>query len=256
MYEGLSYFYDALTGDIGYDAVAHFIDRTVRNTAAFRDYEKRGEKPILLDAACGTGSILQRLHEKGYDCIGLDLSQEMLDAARERIPSEDILWICQDMCRMDLYGTVTAVCCMTDSVNHVTDGTALQRFFNRAHLFLDPGGVLIFDVLKKEHFTENGNLFSCFADEESFSCFWTGRYQEKTGYCTYDISCFERREDGLYTRTDDRVRERIWERDALMAMLQKTGFTRIQVREGQTLRLGQAARNRIYYICEKERGTK
>lgn len=252
MYEGISCFYDSMTEDIDYNRVARFVDRAVRRSPAYKAYKKRGETPILLDAACGTGSVLSRLYDYGYDCIGLDISENMLDQARVNVPYEDVLWICQDMCRMDLFGSVTGICCMTDGVNHVTSPKALERFFYRAHNFLDPGGVLIFDVLKEEHFTRHGAVMECFADYETVSCFWTGRYSPKTRRCTYDISCFIAREDGLYERTDDRVTEQVWQEGELCTMLHKAGFVKIQVLPGETLSLGKAGQNRLYYICEKE----
>ena len=93
MYEGISCFYDRMTEDIQYDRVARFVDRAVRRSPAYKVYRKRGETPILLDAACGTGSILARLHDKGYDCIGLDVSGDMLDRARENVPY-GFVWFC------------------------------------------------------------------------------------------------------------------------------------------------------------------
>lgn len=252
MYEGISCFYDRMTEDIQYDRVARFVDRAVRRSPAYKAYRKRGETPILLDAACGTGSILARLHDKGYDCIGLDVSGDMLDRARENVPYEDVLWICQDMCRMDLFGSVTGICCMTDGVNHVTSAKALSRFFALSHNFLDPGGVLVFDVLKEEHFTAHGERMECFADYETVSCFWTGRYNPKTRRCTYDISCFLQLEDGLYERADDRVTEQVWTEAELNEMLRGAGFRKIQVLSGKDLALGQAGQNRLYYICEKD----
>lgn len=252
MYEGISCFYDSMTEDIDYDRVARFVDRAVRRSPAYKAYKKRGETPILLDAACGTGSVLCHLRNQGYDCIGLDISEDMLERARENIPYEDVLWICQDMCRMDLFGSVTGICCMTDGVNHVTSPKALARFFALAHNFLDPGGILVFDVLTEEHFTRHGAVLNCFADYETVSCFWTGRYSTKTGRCVYDISCFMQQEDGLYERTDDRVTEQVWSEEVLYDMLCTAGFVKIQVFPGDSLSLGQAAKHRLYYICEKE----
>ena len=115
MYEGISCFYDRMTEDINYDRVARFVDRAVRRSPAYKAYKKRGEKPILLDAACGTGSVLSRLCDFGYDCIGLDISEEMLDRARDNVPNPEVLWVCQDMCRMDLFGSVTGICCTVEA---------------------------------------------------------------------------------------------------------------------------------------------
>ena len=190
--------------------------------------------------------------DKGYDCIGLDISEEMLDQAKCNVSDANVLWICQDMCKMDLFGTVTGICCMTDSVNHVLSERALSGFFRRAHNFLDPGGVLMFDVLKEEHFTEQGPQMHCFADFEEISCFWTGTYSPKTRRCTYDISCFIQTEDGLYTRTDDRVVERVWMPAELHNMLEDAGFAKIRVMSGADVSVGKAGRNRLYYICEKD----
>ncbi len=252
MYEGLACFYDGMTEDIQDDRVARFVDRAVRRSPAFKAYQKRGETPILLDVACGTGRVLGLMLEKGYDCIGLDLSEAMLAQARANVPDPNVLWICQDMCRMDLFGTVTGICCLTDGVNHLTRERQLQSFLKRAHNFLDPGGVLVFDVLTERHFTENGGVLNCFADFEAASCFWTGRYNAKTGLCVYDISYFERQADGLYTRTDDQVAERVWSSAQLSAALTAAGFSKVTVKAGADLHLGVSACNRLYYICEKD----
>lgn len=252
MYEGLSCFYDAMTEDIDYVRLSRLVDRTVSRCPAYKAYKKRGETPILLDAACGTGRVLAHLLEKGYDCIGLDISEEMLDQAKCNVPDENVLWIRQDMCKMDLFGSVTGISCLTDSVNHVLSEQALQRFFDRAHNFLDPGGVLLFDVLTEEHFTRQGTQMHCFADYEAISCFWTGTYRPKTRRCTYDISCFIQGEDGLYARTDDRVVERVWLPEEIQGMLENAGFTKIRVLFGTEAPVGKAGRNRLYYICEKD----
>ncbi|MBP3392180.1 MAG: class I SAM-dependent methyltransferase [Clostridia bacterium] len=252
MYEGLSCFYDAMTEDIDYRRLSRFVDRTVSRSKAYKAYKKRGETPILLDAACGTGSTISYLVQSGYDCIGLDISDEMLDQAKCNVPDSRVLWICQDMCKMDLFGSVTGICCLTDSVNHVLSERALQGFLNRAHNFLDPGGVLLFDVLTEAHFTRQGTQMHCFADYETISCFWTGTYDPAKRRCTYDISCFIQEEDGRYTRTDDRVVERVWLPEELGKMLENAGFAKVRVLSGQDVPVGRTGQNRLYYICEKD----
>ncbi|MBR5280596.1 MAG: hypothetical protein IKU26_06505, partial [Clostridia bacterium] len=70
--------------------------------------------------------------------------------------------------------------------------------------------------------------------------------------CTYDISCFIQEEDGRYTRTDDQVEERVWLPEELQGMLENAGFKKIRVLPGSEVPIGDAGRNRLYYICEKE----
>ena len=66
---------------------------------------------LLLELACGTGSMTRRLSNKGYDMIGIDSSEEMLTIARDKSGDEknSILYLCQDMREFELYGTVAAV---------------------------------------------------------------------------------------------------------------------------------------------------
>ena len=40
----------------------------------------------VLDAGCGTGRVMIRLAELGYDCVGADLDASMLAVARKQAP--------------------------------------------------------------------------------------------------------------------------------------------------------------------------
>ncbi len=254
MYENLSLFYNSLTYDVNYGALARFVVGAVRRSPAWKDYASRGEKPILLDAGTGTGNFVGLMSEK-FDCIGLDVSEEMLDIARSVHNGGNILWICQDMCRMDLYGSVTAIVSFTDSVNHLLTEKRLLSFFKKSHNFLDPGGLLIFDVLTEDHFPPDGSVMEYFADLEHESCFWTGKYNKRSGTCTYNIACFRETEDGngIYERTDDVVREKIWTIETLNELLCQAGFKKIRYIKGGEKGApgGKTGRNRIYFVCEK-----
>lgn len=255
MYDGLALFYNNLTYDIDYAELARFADKTVKNSRAFREYVKRGEKPILLDAGCGTGRLIGALRDR-YDCIGLDCSEEMLSVAIEEYGRDDILWICQDMARMDLYGTVTAVISLTDSVNHLLTESKLRAFFSRAHNFLDPGGVLVFDVLSESRF-EAADRGECnFDDLGDTFCFWLSRYSRKTGICSHNIVCFGKAgpEGDLFERTDDTVREKFWSAPETESFLRDAGFVNIRHFSGGTngTPSGKTGRGRIYFVCEKE----
>ena len=56
------------------------------------------------------------------------------------------------MPQLDLYGTVDAAICCLDSLNYLTNPRDVQRTFERLHLFIAPGGTLIFDVNTPEKF--------------------------------------------------------------------------------------------------------
>lgn len=54
----------------------------------------------VLDAGCGTGRVMIRLAELGYDCVGADLDASMLAVARRQAPQ--LPWIQADLATLDL----------------------------------------------------------------------------------------------------------------------------------------------------------
>lgn len=97
-YETLSEYYDRFTDDVGYEEWADFFERL---------FEKEGVKPeLVLDLACGTGSLTRILAQRGYDMIGADASPEMLmQALQNTLDCEPRpLLLNQRMEELDLYG--------------------------------------------------------------------------------------------------------------------------------------------------------
>lgn len=69
------------------------------------------ESGLVADLGCGTGTLTELLAARGYDMIGIDNSVEMLGRAlaKRDISGHDIMYLCQDMRSLELYGTVRAV---------------------------------------------------------------------------------------------------------------------------------------------------
>ena len=183
-YTALAYYYDALGEHMDYREYALFVHRYNK------EYGK-GKSGIALDLACGTGSMTLELDSLGYDTIGVDGSPEMLDVAREKSEGREILYLCQDMRELDLYGTVDIVTCTLDSLNYLTSTKELSAVFALVNNFLEEGGLFIFD-LNTEYKFKNiyGNNSYVFEDQGVF-CTWQNEYVEKSGKCKFCVSVFE-----------------------------------------------------------------
>lgn len=105
------------------------------------------EQNAVLDLGCGTGTLTELLAAEGYDMIGIDNSQEMLQRAMEKKERSglDILYLQQDMRQFELYGTVGAVISVCDSLNYLLSEEELLTVFRLVENYLYPGGVFIFD---------------------------------------------------------------------------------------------------------------
>ena len=136
----LARYYDALTADVDYRARGAYLKRLAeRHGGRFR---------LVLDLACGTGSLAVELARLGAEVIAVDGSGEMLAQAMNKSAglTPPVLYLCQGMEELDLYGTVDTTLCTLDSLNHLPDREALRRVFHRVWLFTEPGGLFLFDM--------------------------------------------------------------------------------------------------------------
>ena len=105
------------------------------------------QEGLVLDLGCGTGTMTELFAADGYDMIGVNNSEEMLEIAREKQmeSGHEILYLLQDMREFELYGTVRAVYSICDSLNYITDPEELVQVFRWVNNYLDPGAMFIFD---------------------------------------------------------------------------------------------------------------
>ena len=165
-YGVFSEFYDALTANVSYDTVSQ-----VLSSLLTRYGKSRG---LLLDLACGTGSVSVRMAQKGYEVIVVDLSPEMLSEAQNKAYSagQNILFLCQDMTKLDLYGTVDAAVCTLDGLCHLPDEESVFAALRKVSLFMNPGGVFLFDInsVYKHRGVLGNNTFVY--DTDDVYCVW------------------------------------------------------------------------------------
>ncbi|MBE7024291.1 MAG: class I SAM-dependent methyltransferase [Ruminococcaceae bacterium] len=222
MYNDFAEVYDRLQ-DADYGRFVDFYEKI---------FQKQGLAPeLVLDLACGTGNITLPMAKRGYDMIGLDMSVEMLNIARNKAyeENEDILFLCQDMCEMELFGTVDAIVCALDGVNYITDYDDLKKLFRLVQNYLNPGGVFVFDI-NSVHKLKNILGNNTFVNEEQGIFYvWQSEFSEETQVCDFGLTFFEEAEDGSYERFDEFQQERAYTiaeiKDAAeFAGLEVTGF--------------------------------
>jgi cyclopropane fatty-acyl-phospholipid synthase-like methyltransferase len=107
------------------------------------DYEVN----TLLDVGCGRGGFMERLISDGITCKGIDLSQYMIDACKEKGLDAE----CIDI--KDEKGTYDAIVSIFDVLNFM-DKDALTSFMDSVAARLNEDGVFIADI----------NTLSGFAD--------------------------------------------------------------------------------------------
>ena len=217
-YGPLSLWYDTLTGDIPYGEFADF-------------YEARfnidgGEFKTLLDLCCGTGTLTALMAHRGYEMIAVDASADMLMQASGKASDAEIapLYLCQDACELDLYGTVDAAYCSLDGINYIPSDK-LGRVFDRLHLFVRPYGLFLFDIKTPESFRAlDGEIFMDETDD--VLCLWRADFSEEDNTLLYGMDLFSRR-GKLWQRECEEHVEYAHSPETLKAMLENRALSRL-----------------------------
>ena len=104
-YDVFARYYDALTANVDYKGRAAYLKKLLEHL--------HHEPGIVLDLACGTGSLTLELYKLGMDVYGVDGSIAMLSEAKDKAydMEADVMFLCQKMQTLDLFGTVNTVFC-------------------------------------------------------------------------------------------------------------------------------------------------
>lgn len=218
-YGDFALFYDKFTENVNYPARARYFDALIQKyTPGAKD---------LLDLACGTGSLSFLMEQMGYDIVAVDNSVEMLNVATQKRYDLDsgVLFLCQEMNELDLFGTVDATVCALDSINHITDENELLETFKKVSLFSNKGASFIFDVntvYKHQNILADNSFI--FESDDTYLGWRNGLRDDNV---TVDISLdfFHLSEDGSsWDRYSTDFSEKAYEIDHLKKLLDEAGF--------------------------------
>lgn len=238
-------FYDILTSNIPYNERAAYFDALIK-----RHSGKIGG--ILLDLACGTGSMSIELEKLGYDVIGVDSSPNMLTvAASKKSEDSNIMYLCQDMRELDLFGGVDITICALDGFNHIVDEDDLLGTFKRINMFTNPNGLLIFDVntIHKHRNILGNNTFV--QDYDEVYCVWNNSFNEENCSVEINLDIFEFA-DGSYYRHEENFKERAYSEELLDRMLKDAGFRLESKYDLDSFDSAHESSEKIVYVARKE----
>lgn len=191
---------------------------------------------LVLDLGCGTGSMTELLAGAGYDMIGVDASEEMLELAYEKRAESghDILYLLQDMREFELYGTVRAIVSVCDSLNYITEEEELLHVFRLVRNYLDPDGVFFFDMNTIYKYSEMLGETTIAENREEGSFIWENYYDPEEQLNQYDLTLYIRDEDDRYTRFEETHIQKAYTLERVLELLQQAGMKAEQIFDSDT----------------------
>ena len=206
-----------------------------------RDVLLAAEKNLVVDLACGTGKLTEILADRGYDVMGIDLSEEMLGMALERRDSlhHRTLYLCQDMREFELYGTAGTFISMGDSVNYLLKDEDMIRLFKRVNTFLFPRGIFIFDFKTLHLYRDVIGDSTIAEDRDDCSFIWDNWFDGETRINEYDLSLFIKEkggdpDDNVFRKFQEIHRQRGYTLDEIKSFAEAAGLMWITEMDSDT----------------------
>lgn len=245
-YSSFAAVYDELTVNVDYKERAAYIMKILGEYSV--------NDGLLLDLACGTGSLSVEFAKNGFDVIGTDASPDMLCEAQNKAMQvgENILFLCQKMQNTDLYGTVRAVVCSLDSLNHLSNVSEVRETFGRLKNFVDDGGIMVFDVntLFKHREILGNNTFVY--DEKNVYCVWQNSLFSDNSTVGINLDFFVKDATGSYQRFSENFKEVFFSDSQITEAAQDAGFKVLKRYAEGGFEAPCSDTQRIYYVFRRE----
>lgn len=221
-YERFAIVYDELMQDVPYDQYVNWIKKHAPNE----------KYPKLLDVGCGTGTLSLLFHQEGYEVSGVDLSEEMLAVAFERLQAHGVAMplFAMSMDELEGFSDLDVVTIPIDSINYLDKSEAVVETLSRIYDSLRKGGQLFFDVhslFKMNHlFMESPFTY----DDGEVTYIWF----TEPGECEHSIyhqMTFFVKEQGssLFERFEEEHFQRTFPANQYVDWLKEIGFSDVEV---------------------------
>ena len=255
-YTGFAKVYETFMDNIPYEQWAAYLN------ALLKEYGVEAGS-LLCELGCGTGSMTRLLAKAGYDMIGIDLSEEMLDIARYEHPEceQDILYLNQDMREFELYGTVAAMVSVCDSMNYLTTEEELLQVFCLVNNYLDSGGYFIFDMKTEYHYEKLMGNRTIVDNREDCTLIWENFYDKEKQLNQYDITIYskaefedEEEEDDmppLFERMEETHVQRAYSVEKIVELLKKAGLEPVAVYGEDGKASPKPEDGRVYFVAKE-----
>ena len=246
-YESFASVYDLFMEDVNYDEWVDYVEKI------FSEFNIKPE--LVCELGCGTGNIALRLAKKGYDVIGIDVSEDMLSEAKLKAEKEglDTLFLLQDMREFELYGTVNCILCLCDSLNYITEDEDIKEVFRLVNNYLHPNGLFIFDLNTKYKYEQMGET-TIAENREEASFIWDNYYDPEEEINEYELAIFipEGEDSDLYRKFEEVHYQRAYDLATIRRLLEEAGMEFVAAYDALTKDAPRPESERIYVVAREK----
>lgn len=175
----------------------------------------------VIDLGCGSGILASVLSHHGMEVVGVDISSDLLEIAKEQSPRSTFINASIFDFRFDF---CDIVCAVGEPFNYLFDEKAGYQSFTdiirKVYHYLNPSGFFIFDILTDE--VDSGNKVRMMEQEDHTMFIEIDVDNEKT-LLTRKMTFFIKNKN-CYLKDSEVHQQLLFNIDQIEEILNKTGF--------------------------------
>jgi len=215
LYSALAEIYHEMYQHIfDYEKEFHFYDLILKTNSCHK----------ILEIGCGSGMLARQFLDNGYDYLGLDLYNEMLDIARREVHSDQFVQC--DMRNLSFDQQFDAVLITGRSIAYVIENQGMLDTLNGVHKSLKENGLFVYGVFDANQIFDNFNDFEQYVEHNGKKIRRVSHMEKNlaTGW-TYDwFAKYIIEGDNKILEYDDITTLRAFTRDEIALFIKLTGF--------------------------------
>jgi SAM-dependent methyltransferase len=183
----------------------------------------------ILEIGCGSGMLARRFLKNGYNYLGLDIFNEMLNIARHEVKADTFVQC--DMRNLTFSEQFDSVLITGRSLAYVVENKGIIDTFTGVHKSLREKGLFVFGIFEANGIFDNFSNFEQNIEHNKKRIRRISKLKKnlETGwtydwYAKYIIEC-----NGVVTEYDDLTTLRAFTRDEILLFLKLTGFEVIEI---------------------------
>lgn len=211
-----------------------------------RKYIKKSGK--ILDLGCGTGEFIWRFLRDGYEVVGIDISESMLNVARNKLDKRGYggkyELFKEDIIKYNHNEKVDYIVCNFDTVNYFENEDNFEKFVQVCKNNLKNNGLLIFDVVTEDIFEEIFENDIFLDEEEEYTSIWRHeKLSEKRHLVEIDLFIRENMGENLFRKYNDKQYKYIYDLNWIVDIVRENGFEIVDSASN-----GEFGEGRIFFI--------
>lgn len=259
-YQDFAYVYDEFMDDTPYEKWCELLSGLIEKYGVSRpERDAEGlldsERNLVVDLGCGTGTLTELLYDRGYDMIGVDNSEAMLNIAMEKKEKSgaEILYLLQDMRELELYSTVGTVISVCDSINYILEEEELLNVFTLVNNYLYPEGIFIFDFNTDYKYREVIGNTTIAENRDDCSFIWENFYDPEEEINEYDLTIFvrENEREELFRKFTETHFQRGYTVEQMEKLVEQAGMKIVEILDADTRQAVTFESERVYIVARE-----